>query len=56
MNDKKINSNIANIPKNKIVEVLLYGSSKYDMNQTSDVLNANINFILKSDRYSGLLL
>lgn len=43
----KNDSNLLSLPKNKIVEVLLYGSSNYDLNQNSDILNATINFILK---------
>ena len=52
----KIDSNILLLPKNEIVEVLLYGNSKYDLNQNSDIVNATINFLLKSQRFSGPLL
>ena len=40
------------------MELLRYGSSKYDVDQNSDILNNNttITFILKSERFSGPLL
>ena len=51
----KIHSNILSLPTNEIVKVF-YGNSKYDLNQNSDILNATLNFVLKSWTFSGPLL
>ena len=52
----KTDLNILNICDNSIVEVILYGSSKYDMNQNSNILNATKKNVLNSDSFSGPLL
>ena len=39
-----------------VVEVLLYGSTKFNNNQNSRLLNSSIDYILKSERFSGSLL
>ena len=51
----KIDSNILFLSTNEIVEALIYGNSNYDLNQNSEILNATINFVLKSERFSGPL-
>ena len=43
----KIDLNILNLCYDSIVEVLLYASSKYDMNQNSYTLNATVKICLK---------
>ena len=43
----KIDSNILSLPTNEIVKVFLYVNWIYALNQNSDILNANINFVLK---------
>ena len=49
--------NILTLSDDEIGEVLPYSSSKYNMNQDCDILNAAINFILKSkSNFSSLLL
>ena len=52
----KTDSNTLSFPRNEIVEVILYGNLKYDLNQNSDILNAAINFVFKSERFYGWLL
>ena len=48
--------NILNLCDNSIVEVVLYGSSKYVMNQNSSILSVTLNHVLNSDRLSGPFL
>ena len=38
------------------VEVLLYGSTKFNTNQNFRLLSSSIDYILKSERFSGSLL
>ena len=52
----KTYSDTLSLPRNEIVEVILYGNLKYDLNQNSGILNATINFVFKSERFFGRLL
>ena len=49
-------ANIVKLSDNKIVDLLLYGSSKFDTDQNHKILSFCINFILKSERFDGSLL
>ena len=51
----KTYSNTLSLPRNEIVEVILYGNLKYDLNQNSDILNAAVNFVFKSELFFGRL-
>ena len=41
---------------NKVVEALLYDSTKSNSNQNFRLLSSSIEYILKSERFSGSLL
>ena len=53
---KSINANIPSFPDSEIVELLLYGSPKFDLNQNIKILSSSISFILKSERFNGSFL
>mgnify|MGYP001793799177 FL=1 len=53
---RKIDITIINLSDNNLVQLLLYGNSKYDLYSNSSILNISIEFCLKSDRFSGPLL
>ena len=48
--------NLLNQEDNTVVEVLLYGRIKFNNNQNFRLLSSSIDYILKSERYSGSLL
>ena len=49
-------TNIVKFSDNEIVDLLLYGSPKFDTDQNHKILNSCISFILKSQRFDGSLL
>ena len=53
---QSIDINLLNQDNDIVVEVLLYGSTKFDNNQNFRLLSFSIDYILKSDRFSGSLL
>ena len=53
---QSIDINLLNQEDNIVVEVLLYGSTKFTNNQNFRLLSSSIDYILKSERFSGLLL
>ena len=53
---QSIDINLLNQENDIVVEVLLYGSTKFDNNQNFRLLSFSIDYILKSDRFSGSLL
>ena len=53
---KSIDANIAKFSDNEIVDLLLYGSPKFDTDQNHKILSSCISFILKSERFDGSLL
>ena len=52
---QSIDINLLNQENDIVVEVLLYGSTKFDNNQNFRLLSS-IDYILKSERFSGSLL
>ena len=52
---KSIDLKIPSFPDSEIVELLLYGSPKFELNQNTKILSSSINFILNSERFNGSL-
>ena len=48
--------NIPKFPDNEIVELPVYGSSKFDSKQDYKILSSCISFILQREKFNGLLL
>ena len=48
--------NILNQSDNETMELLLYGSKKFDFQQNCNLLDPAIRFILKSRRFNGRML
>ena len=53
---QSVGANIAKFSDNDIVDLLLYGSPKFDTDQSHKILGSCISFILKSERFDGSLL
>ena len=53
---QSIDINLLNQEDDIVVEVLLYGSTKFNNNQNFRLLSSSIDYILKSERFSGSLL
>ena len=53
---QSVDVNIAKFSDNEIVDLLLYGSPKFDTDQNHKILSSCISFILKSERSDGSLL
>ena len=53
---QSIDTNLLNQKGDIVVEVLLYGSTKSNTNQNFRLLSSSIDYILKSERFSGSLL
>ena len=53
---QSIDINLLNQEDDIVVEVLLYGSTKFNTNQNFTLLSSSIDYILKSERFSGSLL
>ena len=53
---QSIDINLLNQEDDIVVEVLLYGSTKFNNNQNFRLLCSSIDHILKSERFSGSLL
>ena len=54
MNDlKKIYENILRLSENSFVKLLLFGDPKYNLINNCHILNASINFVLRSERFKG---
>ena len=53
---QSIDSNLLSQEDDIVVEILLYVSTKFNTNQNFRLLSSSINFILKSERFSGSLL
>ena len=41
------------LPDSSKVELLLYGSSDLSFTQNTSIINASINYIIKSERFKG---
>ena len=53
---QSIDINLSNQEDDIVVEVLLYGSTKFNTNQNFRLLSSPIDYTLKSERFSGPLL
>ena len=51
-----VDENILNQSDNEIPEVLLYGSSKFKLEQNYSILRSSIKFIIKSEIFSGSIV
>ena len=51
-----VDKNILNQSDNEIVELLLYGSGKFKLQQNCSILRSSIKFIIKSERFSGSIV
>ena len=57
INDLKIiDENILRLSENFLVQLLLFGDPKYNLIDNRQILNASINFILKSERFKGSIM
>ena len=57
MNDLKIiDETILRLFENSLVQLLLFGDPKYNLIHNCVILNASINFILKSERFKGSIM
>ena len=54
-NIKSINKDIINATDSDLVNIVLFGSSKYQYHVNSKILSFSIDFILKTERFSGHL-
>ena len=54
-NIKSIDKDIINETDSTLVNILVFGSSKYQYDINSKILNFSIDFILKTERLSGQL-
>ena len=54
-NIKSIDKDIINETDSDLVNILLFGSSKYQYHINSKILSFSIDFILKTERFSGQL-
>ena len=55
-NIKLIDKNIINENDSVIVNILLFGSRKYEYHINSKMLNLSIDFILKTERFSSSII
>ena len=52
---QSVDRNIPFFSDNELVDLLLYGSPHLNLNQNNKILSSSINFIIKSERFSGSL-
>ena len=53
---KSIDENILKLSGNKLINLLLYGDSKFDSNKNTRLLNAAIKYIIDSARFTDPLV
>ena len=53
---KKIDENILRLSENSLVRLLLFGDQKYNLIDNCHILNASINFVLRSERFKGSIM
>ena len=53
---KKIDENILRLSENSLVRLLLFGDQKYNLIDNCHILNATINFVLRSERFKGSIM
>ena len=57
MNRLKINDeNILRLSENSLVKLLLFGDPKYNLINNCHIINASINFVLRSERFKGSIM
>ena len=49
---KSVDENILKLSGNKLINLLLYGDSKFDSNKNTRLLNAAIKYVIDSDRFT----
>ena len=49
---KSVDENILKLSGNKLINLLLYGDSKFDSNKNTRLLNAAIKYIIDSGRFT----
>ena len=52
---QSVDRNIPSFSDNELVDLLLYGSPNFNLNQNNKILSSSISFIIKSERFSGSL-
>ena len=52
---QSVDRNIPSFSDNGLVDLLLYGSPKFKLNQINKILSSSISFIIKSERFSWSL-
>ena len=52
---KSITSNFESLTDNKRIDILLNGDSRLDENKNKIILEATINYLKNSERFSGFL-
>ena len=53
---KLVDENILKLSGNKLINLLLYGDSKFDLNEVTRLLNAAIKYVIDSGRFAVPLL
>ena len=57
MNDlKKIDENTLRLSENSLVQLLLFGDAKHSLTDNCHILNASINFVLRSEIFKGSIM
>ena len=52
---QSVDRSIISFPDNELVDLLLYGTPNFNLNQNSKILSSSISFTIKSERFSGSL-
>ena len=52
---QSVDRSIISFPDNELVDLLLYGTPNFNLNQDNKILSSYISFIIKSERFSGSL-
>ena len=53
---KKIDENILRLSENSFVKLLPFGDQKHNLTDKFHILNASINFVLRSERFKGSIV
>ena len=53
---KSVDEHILKLSGNKLINLLLYGDSKFDSNKNTRLLNASIKYIIDSGRFTVALV
>ena len=53
---KSVDANIPSFSDNELMDLVLYGSLKFNSNQNNKILSSSISFIIKSEGFSDSLL